>query len=476
MNRRTAIASLPLAAAAGLSGQPDAHAAQGDSAKPLCLQYLDISTSMLERIRRTESDKLIETAYLAAQAVKNGRTCFRQWGMGHNTEFDLPPDRHGDPGIFVSDIPGDKGKEGDVFLLSELGAAIDDPRKQGVTVIGASGCWSGETPNPELLSEETRKIKYRQFCDLWIDTGLSTLDAVIGLPGEPYPLGPVSGALGLMTYWMINADAIRILAREGIPVKVRGDGPTVDQMPPREKGYEYLYSGYVNLKRPLGGDYFDEAMRQIRSIESELGALNRIAEMAVDSVLSGGKVYNYSRYVPSLCAEAIYRRGGLMLNRGLSAADDGSPKVATHQPDFTDPVFRGNAKDTVIMGFFRPDDPVDLRVLRECRKRGMKIAAIGPATRDGDIPDGDTVPKLADAHLGLMCDTYGLFAVKGVDRRVCPTSGLLVNQMFYAVELQIAEHIIRRTGNTPRIDVNASIKGMLERRERSLEIVKIRGY
>jgi hypothetical protein len=187
-------------------------------------------------------------------------------------------------------------------------------------------------------------------------------------------------------------------------------------------------------------------------------------------------VYNYSRYVPSLCAEAIYRRGGLMLNRGLSADGDGQPKVATHQPDFTDPVFRGNAKDTVIMGFFRPDDPVDLKVLRECRKRGMKIAAIGPATRDGDIPDGDTVPKLADAHLGLMCDTYGLFAMKGVDRRVCPTSGLLVNQMFYSVELQIAELIIRRTGNTPRVDVNASMKGMLERRERSLQIVRARGY
>jgi hypothetical protein len=106
----------------------------------------------------------------------------------------------------------------------------------------------------------------------------------------------------------------------------------------------------------------------------------------------------------------------------------------------------------------------------------MKIAAIGPATRDGDIPDGDTVPKLADAHLGLMCDTYGLFAMKGVDRRVCPTSGLLVNQMFYSVELQIAELIIRRTGNTPRVDVNASMKGMLERRERSLQIVRARGY
>lgn len=475
MNRRTAITSVPLAVA-GLAASSKTSAAAGEPSRPLSLRYLDISVSMLERIRQTESDTLLETAHLVARAYRNGNTCWRMWGMGHNPDFDLPPDRHGDPGIFTSGLPGEKGREGDVLLLSELGQAIADPRERGVTVVGAPTCWAAESPNPELLSEETRKIRYRHFCELWIDTGLSTLDAVITLPGEPYPLGPVSGALGMLTYWMINADAVRILARDGVFVTVKGDGPAIAEMPPREKGYEYLYTGYASLNRPLGGDYYDEAVRQIRNIESELGAVNRIAEMAVDSVLSGGKVYNYSRYYPSLCSESHYRRGGLLLNRGLFTDEKGQPKVSTHAPDFTDPVFRGNGKDTVIMGFFRPDDPVDLSVLRECRKRDMKIAAIGPATRDGAVPGGETVPKLADAHLGLMCDTYGLFAIPGVDRRFCPTSGLLVNQMFYAVQMQIAERIIARTGNCPRIDVNASMKGMLERRERSLEIVRTRGY
>ena len=177
-----------------------------------------------------------------------------------------------------------------------------------------------------------------------------------------------------------------------------------------------------------------------------------------------------------MCAEAIYRRGGLLLNRGIYADENGEPKVNTHIPDFTDPVFRGSEKDIALMGIFQPDDPVDINILRSLRNRGMKVVSIGPRTRERMIPDGEIIPGLTDIHLGNMCDTYGLFAIPGVNRKICPTSGLLLNQMFFAVQFQIAQKLIERTGNTPRIDGNASMTGMLERRERSLEIVRVRGY
>ena len=98
------------------------------------------------------------------------------------------------------------------------------------------------------------------------------------------------------------------------------------------------------------------------------------------------------------------------------------------------------------------------------------------ATRDGLVPSGETVPGLSELHLGNMYNAYGLFAVPGVERKVYPTSGLLVNQMFYALQMQIAEKIIERTGNTPRIDANAAIKGGVEKRRLDFEIIKKRGY
>ena len=75
-----------------------------------------------------------------------------------------------------------------------------------------------------------------------------------------------------------------------------------------------------------------------------------------------------------------------------------------------------------------------------------------------------------------MCNTYGLFAIPGVERKVCPTSGLLVNQMHYAVQMQVAEKLIERTGNNPRIDANAAMNGGIEKRLLDFEIIRNRGY
>jgi hypothetical protein len=58
-----------------------------------------------------------------------------------------------------------------------------------------------------------------------------------------------------------------------------------------------------------------------------------------------------------------------------------------------------------------------------------------------------------------MCDTYGLFAVPGVEKKVCPTSGVLQNQLFYSFSMSCAEKIIERTGNLPTIYPNGAFTG-----------------
>jgi hypothetical protein len=75
-----------------------------------------------------------------------------------------------------------------------------------------------------------------------------------------------------------------------------------------------------------------------------------------------------------------------------------------------------------------------------------------------------------------MCDTYGYFAFPGLDKKVSPTSGLLVNLMFWAAMIQLAEEIIRRTGNTPGVLSSGAFKGGAEQRANRTEMVKKRGY
>jgi hypothetical protein len=128
------------------------------------------------------------------------------------------------------------------------------------------------------------------------------------------------------------------------------------------------------------------------------------------------------------------------------------------------------------MGITRSDDPMDLAMLDRCRASEMMIAAIGPATRDGRKPSGRTVTGEADHHLGGMCNTYCLFAVPGLERKICPVSGLLVNVMFWTVAVQLAEEIIRRTGNSPAVLSTVAVVGGAEQRARKNEMVKKRGY
>ncbi len=474
MDRRNATKIIPLAAAGVLGSIKRAESKEtckvrSKDSRPLCLQYLERVQETFEKIRSTETDNLLEASYRIARTYKNGGTCYNRWDMGHSTVADTFQNRPGDPGIFVNGFPENELKDGDTVLLSMVGAPLkSDPREKGVFVIGAPAPWSAETPNAHLLNARNRTFKYRHVCEIWINTYITTRGAIMWMPGETVPMGAVSGALGMMTYWMINADAVRILARDGVNVKVNGDEPELDE----NAKNDYLdLSLFESLNQPLGRKYFAEAMKQLRSIKAELGTVNEIAKMAVDTILSGGRICNYSRYEGSLCHESQYRRGGLLLNKGIYAGEDG-PRGSNHFPKL-----KIRPDDMIIMGITQPDDPVDLKVLRSLRKTGVrKIASIGAATRNRRKPSGETVPGGADIHLGNMCDTYGLFAIPGVKRKVCPTSGLLINQMFYAVQMQIAEKIIERTGNAPRIDANVAMEGLWNKRGLDFLVIKTRGY
>ena len=453
MIRRDAIKTIPIFSA-GISYLPKIVFSMEKDSRPLCLEYLARVVKIFEKICNNEMDTLLEASNNIARTYKNSGNCFCQWETGHSFDGDMFPDRPGDTDIFIMGYtmgsPSVKPEEGDLLLVSVLRKPLEDPRANGIFVIGGPTPWCGDTANTELLTERNRNLKIKKYSDIWIETYIPTLGALMWLPGETAPLGPTSGALGMVTYWAMTADAVRLLAKENIYVKVKGDEPILKEN-----------ASYVNLNRPSGEKYFRECIRQIDQIEAELGTVKRIANEAVDRILSGGKLYVYSRYREALSAEASGKRGGLALINTTYADDD---------------KFSGTDKDFMIMGIYQPDEEVDLRMLKKFRKSGMKIVAIGPATRNGKIPQGRTVPKEADMHLGHMCDTYGIFAIPGVDRKVCPTSGLLVNLMFWATAIQIAEEIIERTGNTPGVFSTGALVGGGKQRSRRTELYKMRGY
>lgn len=453
MKRRTLIKLMTLLSA-GVSILPETAISEKQDSKPLSLDYLDRVVKMLERIRSSELDNMLEASYHIAQTYKRGGTCFCQWETGHTVDGDMFPGRPGDTTIFTMGFtmnpPSVKPKAGDLLLINVLRQPLEDPRQKGIFVIGGPTPWCGDTEHTELLTEANRNLKIKMYSDIWIETYITTLGAIMWLPGETAPLGPTSGALGIATYWAMMADTVRILARDSITVGLKGDEPALDDK-----------ALLVDINRPLAVEYFNESIRQISQIEAEYGTIKQIAAEVVNRILSGGKLYVYSRYREALSQEANGKRGGLALIKTTWAED-------------TD--FKGTADDFMIIGIYKPDDEVDLRMLQLFKKAGMKAASIGPATRNGAYLSGPTVPIQTDFHLGNMCDTYGIFAIPGVMQKVCPTSGLLVNLMFWATIIQIADEIMRRTGNTPGVLSTGALIGGSEQRRNRTELARVRGY
>jgi uncharacterized phosphosugar-binding protein len=397
-------------------------------------QYARKVRERLDWIRRTQSENLLEAAYAIARTVKAGGQCWSVWDTGHSTSNDQFPGRNGEPEFMLNRFDANQAKKGDLLLANRYLGPYDVLTEKEIFVVGGPAPWGGDARMSELLTDAVGKSRLRPYAKVWIETNITTLDADVYMPGEPAPIGPFSGIFGMVEYWMILADACRILAREGFSGKVKGDEPPLGEK-----------TAWATLDEPLMDEYFDTVMMQIEMIGAEMGDIRRIAAAAVDAVLGGGSVYYYSRYYVGLATEALGRRGGLALNKTVS--DDSPPKN-----------FKGTSKDVMILGLSTPDDPVDLKHLDGFKAMGMKLYSIGPATRNVNVPQGRTVPKETMIHVGRSCDTYGLYAIKGFPQKVCPTSGPVMNQIFWALQMEVSEEIIRRTGNTPGVFLSGALK------------------
>jgi uncharacterized phosphosugar-binding protein len=279
-------------------------------------------------------------------------------------------------------------------------------------------------------------------------------------------MGPDSGVVGMMTFWMMVSDAARLLAADNISFTVYGDEPDL------KKDAET-----ADLNRPLGDRYYDLAIEQQMAIERQFTTVNRAATMAVHSALTGGRVYVYSRYQENLAAEGTVRRGGLGLTFGIYGTPDKLMLMDDPlQQGAIDLTFKPTIKDTIIMGIAKPDDPEDIACLDLFKKSGAGIVALGPSTRNGVAPSGRTIPKEVDVYIGDMMDSYGVFALPGIKKKIAPTSGLINNQIFWAVCCQIAEQIIERTGKAPGIFLSGALKGGMEKLNEVKRLYRERGY
>ena len=430
--------------------------------EPLSVLYSKRIRERLTWVRENQSESLMEAAHAIADTVASGGKCYQMhWDAGH-TEADSWPGRNGEPEIFSTDFDIKKAKKGDLLLTTGQMTEGEEAKKKGIFIIGCPSPWSGDARYPELLRDDVRKMVIRPYADIFIENMATTIGGMVSVQGMPSPIGAESGIVGKTTIWMMLADACRVLAKNGISRPVKGDEPKL-----KSDNLDYKnFGGWVSLTEPLMDDYFTTAIQQIELVFAEIGTIRKIASTAVDTYLNGGKIYGYSKY-NYIAGEADSRRSGLTITQGVYGHAMDTPDKRKN--------FQGTSKDFVIMGITKPDDEIDLAMLDTFRERGMKVASLGPMTRSIQIPSGRTVPKESDIHAGRMCDTYGLFAVPGFDQRICPTSGVVLDHMWWCTIMEVVEQYMARTnGDIPGAFYSGALKGGMEYYFRMLETYKDR--
>ncbi len=464
MTRRDLLRTLTLSLAGAATMNENAQASTG-SGNPLGLDYLVKVRERFEKIKETQSEELLEASYRIARTITDGGNCYMDWVMGHRNDYDIWSGRPGNPAIMQYPVP-ENVRGGDLVLTDCVRPDYEKMHENGVFFISGPRTWSGNCIGAENLLPDVRKLLLKPFADLWIENFATAYGAIIHIPGEIAPIGAVAGAVGMMTYWMMMSDTARILTADGHKFAVDGDDPE-----------PVIAGSAVNMNSPLGERYYRVMMEQHAKIDREFDNINKAANLAADAALRRGRVYVYSRHVNNLCAEGTVRRGGLGLIFGVyGPPDDLKLMDDPLQLGAMDLTFHPTDKDIVIMGIAKPDDPGDLAALDIFRKAGMPVVAIGPSKKNGAVPTGRSVPAEADIHMGGMSDSYGLFSLPGIDKKIAPTSGFIANQVFWSLNCQIADVIIQKTGNAPGIYLSGAFKGGMERLDEVKRLFRERGY
>jgi len=282
MKRRDSIRIIPLslAGAFGLAGsalgQPGSamrpgmpHPRRPDMAgggMGLYRQYARKVRERLEWIRLHQAENMLEAAHVIARTVKAGGTCWSVWDTGHSSANDQFPGRNGEPEFMKNGFDAAKAAKGDFLLANRYLGPYEVLVEKDIFVVGGPAPWGGDAAMRERLVENVRKSSLRPYSKIWIETNITTLDADVYLPGEPAPMGPFSGILGMVEYWMILADACRILSREGWTGTVKGDEPALGEK-----------TAWTDLNGPLMDNYFDAVMDAIDMIGAEMGDIRTIA-------------------------------------------------------------------------------------------------------------------------------------------------------------------------------------------------------
>jgi len=373
---------------------------------PFFEQYHDGVMGILTGLRDTQVELIEREMRTAYERGKKGGTTYSQITSGHFPTAETALDRIGQPGVFAF-LPRNAKKEeydrlgpNDTIITNTINLNNIEAMKRGIRVVAVTVNYYpfSKTPPGEgyQIEYEGKILKIEDTADVTIDSQMPWHNGLVHTPLNPqFPIIPSSGIAQAAVYWMAAAELAGLEAGKG-----RKDG------------------------RRWARDYVQACIERAVMVGKDRPKFAAVGKKLADLVLDGARWHVFSAD-HALVYDAVGVANGPMITRPYKS---GSVK-------------RG---DIVLIGAYTSNNPEEMAVARESRGKGAYVVAITPFSTDGDS-SGPRLYKEADVAFDSHSpESWGVVPIEGLERKVCPTTGVIGDLILWLIVAEWADSMAKR--------------------------------
>jgi len=395
-----------VSASLGASLSSDKAHALDDKVKPFWEQYYSGATNILTGLRDTQLPLIEREMKTAFERSKKGGTIYSQITSGHFPTPETALDRIGQPGVLAflernaNEEVYSKLDPNDMVITNTININNIAAMKRGIRVVAVTVNYYpfAQTPPEEgyQIEHEGKILRIEDTAHVTVDSQMPWYNGLIRAPQNPdFAVIPGGGLAQAAVYWMAAAEYAGVKTAKG-------------------KSPDNGWASY----------YIDKCIERTAMVGKDRPKFEAVANDLASLIINGAKwwVFGANR---ALVSDACGVANGPMVTRPYNA----------------DLVKKG---DIVLIGAYSSNHPDEIAVARESRNKGAYVVAITPFSTDGDA-SGTRLYKEADAAFNSYSpESWGVVPVKGIDRKVCPTTGVIGDLILWLIVAEWADVMAKR--------------------------------
>lgn len=398
-------------------------------------EYYQGALSILTGLRDTQVESVEREMQTAYMRIKKGGSVYSQITAGHFPTDETALDRTGQPGVFKF-LKRDAKEEdyarltpNDVIITNTINLGNSEAMKRGIRVIGVTVNYYpfSKTPPGEGYQIEYggKILRIEDASSTVIDSQTPWNNGLVHPSQNPdFPVMPGGGVAQAAVYWMAAAELAGLTAGKGAKS-----------------------SGWAR-------SYIETCIDRAQMVGKDRPKFMEAGRLLADLVVKGAKWWVAGH--KALIADANTVANGPMITRPL---DVGKLKKG----------------DIVLIGSYSSNNPEEIALARDCRAKGAYVAAFGPYSLESDA-SGPRLYKEADIAFNTYSpDSWGVVPVKGLDRKICPATGVIGDLVLWLTMSQWAD-VMSRMGKLPYFWKGFFMKNGSEYNKKMQPLFEARGW